>query len=115
MAGMKSVRFSDEVHAKILSEAEQKKSSVSQVIRERIEHSYVIEETQELKQKLSRMESKIIEIAPQARRAESLSWWTITLLAEFMRHELGPEKFRAIEKTADEKYDIYRSIRELDL
>ena len=93
MAGMKGVRFSDEVHAKILSEAEQKKCSVSQIIRERIEQSYAQEEIKELKQKLSRMEARIIEIGPQARRAEHLSWWTIILLAEFIKHELGPEKF----------------------
>ncbi len=115
MAGMKGVRFSDEIHAKILSEAEQKKCSVSQIIRERIEQSYAQDETKEQKQRLWRMEARLVEIEPQARRAENLSWWTITLLAEFMKHELGPEKFRIIERKADKKFDVYRQTRELTL
>jgi vacuolar-type H+-ATPase subunit I/STV1 len=114
MAGIKGARFSDEARAKILSEAEQKKCSVSQVIRERIEQSYVQEEIKDLEQKLSRIEARIIEIGPQTRRAENLSWWTVTLLAEFMKHKLGPEKFRIIERTADKKFDVYRHTRELE-
>ena len=61
------------------------------------------------------VEARIIEIGLQTRRAENLSWYTIILLAEFMRHELGPEKFRAIERMADKKFDVYRHTRELDL
>ncbi len=73
------------------------------------------EEIKELKQKLSRMEARIIEIGPLARRAEHLSWWTIILLSVFIKHELGPEKFDYIERTADEKYEVYRQTRELKL
>ena len=115
MAEPITVRLSNELQAKLSAEAEQKESSISQIIRDRIEQSYAQEETKELKQKLSGMEARVIETAPQARRAEHLSWWTLTLLAEFLKHEFGLEKFRAIERTADEKYELYQNTRELNL
>ncbi len=101
MAGMKGVRFSDEVHAKTLSEAEQKKSSVSQIIRERIEQSYQQEEIKELKQRISKIEAKVIEIAPNDRRAEFISCWTLLFFVEstktqteFRNVQRGPEDGR---------------------
>ncbi len=113
MAGMKGVRFSDEVHAKILSEAEQKKCSLSQIIRERIEQSYAQEQIKELKQKISKMETKLIEIAPHARRAENISCWILLFLAEITKRKLSSETFRDVRKAVDETYAEYLKTNEL--
>jgi hypothetical protein len=106
-------RLRKELHAKILPEAEQKNSSVSQIIREKIEQGYAGKEVKELEQKLAVMEAKILEMAPQCRRAEILSWWSLIMFAEYIKCDLGAEKFRSIEKIVDEKYKDYLKTREL--
>ena len=115
MAKAIGIRLRNELHAKIRSEAEQKKLSVSQIIREKIEQGFAREEVKELEQKLAAMEAKISEMAPQCRRAEILSWWTLILLAEYIKSDLSVEKFWSIENTADEKYGDYLESRKLKL
>ena len=115
MAGPVTARFSDELHKKITAEAKQKECSVSQIIREKIELAYVQEDIKELKRRLGKMEVIVLEMAPQARRAEILSWWTLILLAEYIKSDSSVEKFWSIENTADEKYKDYLKDRKLKL
>jgi hypothetical protein len=107
------IRLSDELQAKIRSEAEQKKLSVAQIIRQKIEWAYALEGIKELKADLDKLEAVVSEIAPQLRRAENLSWWTLIMLAEFIKIDLGSGRFWGIEKNVDEKYKDYLQTREL--
>jgi predicted transcriptional regulator len=107
------IRLSDELQAKIRSEAEQKKLSVAQIIRQKIEWAYALEGIKELKADLEKLEAVVSEMAPQLRRAENLSWWTLIMLAEFIKSDLGNGQFWSIEKSVDEKYKAYLQTREL--
>ena len=113
MAEPVTVRLSDEVLAKISSEAEQNECSVSHIIREKIEWAYALEDIKEVKEQLKNLEAVVSEIAPQLRRAENLSWWTLIMLAEFIKSDLGNGQFWGIEKNVDEKYKDYLQTREL--
>ena len=62
---------------------------------------------------LEKLEAVVSEIAPQLRRAENLSWWTLIMLAEFIKIDLGSGRFWGIEKNVDEKYKDYLQTREL--
>ena len=113
MAEPVTVRLSDEVLAKISSEAEQKECSVSHILREKIEWAYALEDIKEMKEKLEKLEALISEIAPQTRRAEILSWWSLIMFTEYIKCELSAEKLRNIENKVDEKYKDYLQTREL--
>jgi predicted transcriptional regulator len=110
-----SGQIEDELHAKIKAEAEQKKCSVSDVLREKIELAYARDEIINLKQTIAEMDKKILELTPQIRRAENLSWWTLTVLAEYLKRAVAPERFREIERISDEKYADYLKTRDLKL
>jgi Tfp pilus assembly protein PilO len=107
MAEMNGVRFSDELQAKIMAEAKQKECSISQIIREKIEWAYALEDIKELKEKLIKLEAVVLEIAPQSRRADNLSALMINILTEYIKCDLNVEKFRNIEYAANEKYKDY--------
>ncbi len=113
MAEPITVRLNDELHAKILSEAEQKKCSASQIIREKIEQAFIQEENKEQKQRLGRIEAKLIEIAPHARRAENISCWALLFLAESTKLKLSSDTFRDVRKAVDERYSEYLKTNEL--
>lgn len=57
--------------------------------------------------------SKLVEIAPRARRAEKISCWTLPFIAETTKRELIPEAFRDVRKAVDEIYAEYLKTNEL--
>ncbi len=115
MAEPITVRLSDELHAKISAEAEQKECSISQIIREKIERAYVQEDVNELKEKLEKLEAVVLEIAPQSRRADNLIALLINIVAEYIKCDLSLEKFLNIVCAANEKYKDYPVSKKLSI
>ena len=107
-----SARLPDDLEAKIRAEARVKSTSVTEIIREKIELGFEVDVIRkamnELRMDLKRMTADQSSTYEDIRRIQNLSFWILIIMAEHCKASIGIEQFYKIKDLVEAKYQEFQ-------
>jgi hypothetical protein len=114
-----SARLPDDLEAKIRAEARVKSTSVTEIIREKIELGFeadvIRKAMNELRMDLKRMRADQSSTYEDIRRIQNLSFWILIIMVEHCKASIGIEQFYKIKDLVEAKYQEFQATKKITL
>ena len=110
------VKFSKETLLKLMEESVLTRSTLTKLIRKKVEQSYGIEsQVTELYRIRKWQEEYAGNYSSHIKMSKNLAWFAVTLLSEYIKKTAGEEAFKEIEKSVLEKFESFSQDQKLKL